>query len=246
MSEKPILFSTEMVRAILDNRKTQTRRVVMPQPHEGSTILGPDYYEPIIVGKDGEEKQGKKVFGVYDSEGEWGVKVSYEVGDILWVRETLLAEKYACNDWNGLNYAADNDSVDAIIPTDWYPPANSIRTHREEGDNIPFCGFNWYTAKIPSIFMPRWAARLFLRVENVRAERVQEISAEDVEAEGIDVASKLPIVLASVAKKQRMVLANLIARRLYGNLWNSLNAKRGYSWESNPAVFVYTFSRVER
>jgi hypothetical protein len=79
--------------------------------------------------------------------------------------------------------------------------------------------------KKPSIFMPRAAARLFLRVKNVRAERLQDISEEDAIAEGVD------------GIEPGELFFNFIA------LWNSLNAKRGYGWEANPWVWVYTFER---
>jgi hypothetical protein len=86
--EKPIPFSTEMVRAILEGRKTMTRRVIKPQPPEGiGPIVGPEMFEPAITDKYGELKEGKPIFGVYDEWGEWGTKCPYQPGDTLWVRE---------------------------------------------------------------------------------------------------------------------------------------------------------------
>jgi hypothetical protein len=102
----------------------------------------------------------------------------------------------------------------------------------------------FYTTKAqwkPSIHMPREAARLFLKVESVRIERLQHITVEDVEKEGItihDLCNKCP---------PNMYCCNTCgqARHSFSELWDSLNAKRGYSWESNPYVFVYEFMRLD-
>jgi hypothetical protein len=87
--EKPILFSTPMVQGILEGRKTQTRRVVKPQPPADiDKLIGPEIYEPAITDRCGELKKGKPIFGAYDEWGEYGVKSPYAPGDVLWVRET--------------------------------------------------------------------------------------------------------------------------------------------------------------
>ncbi len=94
MSSKPVLFSGEMVRAILDGRKTQTRRIIKPQPadDEGNVwvgrILGPEMYEPEAYDRYGEAYPGKPIYGIYDEYGEWGIKCPYTPDDTLWVRET--------------------------------------------------------------------------------------------------------------------------------------------------------------
>ncbi len=85
--EKPIIFNTEMVKAILDGRKTQTRRAVKPQPF-GDVFCGPELYEPITIDKNGEKCPGVPIYGIFDDDGEWGIKCHYQPGDILWVRET--------------------------------------------------------------------------------------------------------------------------------------------------------------
>jgi len=163
VKEKPILFSAAMVRAILDGRKTQTRRVVRPQLwlRENSRFVQ---------------------------------KPKYQVGDILWVRETW---QHWLND-NG------NPSGDCMYKAD------------ECGRN----GIGWK----PSLFMPREACRLFLKVTEVRAERLQDISEKDAIAEGVR--SRLP--------------DNGIAQSEFQDIWDSINAKK-FPWESNPWVWVITF-----
>src|SRR5690606_10866423 len=106
---KPILFSGPMVPALLDGRKTQTRRVLKPQPPKDElgyevigTVRGPEWYHPAVVGKDGELEPGKQVWGVYDDWGEWGARVPYMPGDLLWVREKAYYGP------NRIAYAADN------------------------------------------------------------------------------------------------------------------------------------------
>jgi hypothetical protein len=181
---KPILFCGPMVRAILDGRKTQTRRVIKPQPADGF---------------DDE---------VLEACASVGVMTAYRPGDILWVREkhSFLVRK--------------PDDVD--LPAVWYWADGPV----ERGD---------WTKPSPSIFMPRWACRLFLRITDVRAERLQEITDADAIAEGIGLfANSLTIDCDTESP-----------RRVFMGLWDSLNAKRGYSWSSNPWVFRYGFSVLD-
>ena len=92
MSEKPILFSTPMVRAILEGRKTQTRRVMSYQPDEEyTTVYGPEMYTQTLIDSNGEEQPGPEVFGVYGY--DWSLKSPYgKPGDRLWVREAWLQD----------------------------------------------------------------------------------------------------------------------------------------------------------
>jgi hypothetical protein len=81
----------------------------------------------------------------------------------------------------------------------------------------------------PSIFMPRWASRLTLKIKNVRVEQVQEITHQDILAEGIE---------------KRFDWTSLEVKRAWIELWNSINADRSFSWESNPWVWVIEFEVV--
>ncbi len=125
----------------------------------------------------------------------------YDVGDIFWVRET----------WSPVQ----------VLPKRYLYKADA--ENGGEGDGLPI---RWR----PSIHMPREAARLFLRVTDVRVERLQNISAEDCEAEGY-------FETAPVEPRPRS---------WFSEVWDARNAKRGYGWDSNPWVWVYTFERITK
>jgi hypothetical protein len=197
MSDRPILFSGPMVRAILDGSKTQTRRVVTPQPscdtlHMLNNIeRNPHRWWPVSAD---DYTTGK------------GVECPYGVpGDRLWVRETW-ASSYGAGCWGTL-FKADGAYVQGKRKHENGPHFNA--------DNLP--PVRWR----PSIHMPRWASRLTLAVTDVRVERVQDITEADAVAEGF-------------GSKGYPKLA-------FCNTWDSLNAERGYGWDSNPWVWAITF-----
>lgn len=224
MAEKPILFSDEMVRAILNGSKTQTRRVIKPPPPlddfgnlDCGRILGPEVYHPKKKDKHGEIYPGEPIFGVYDDIGEWGAKCPYgRPGDLLWVRETWASHK----------------SLDGTKPSE-FPNAEAPLSYRADGIHQPKRG-RWR----PSIHMPRWASRISLKVTAVRAERVQDISEDDALAEGVS------------SDDPRCDLIDpppySYARTNFALLWDKINEGRGYSWESNPWVWVIEFALVRR
>jgi len=154
MKERPMIFNAEMVRAILDGRKTQTRRIMKPQPTP-CTLQKGGHWWPSNVFKTmlhiEEEMQNGK--------GGWGGLVGDacpfgDVGDRMWVREAWA------------RYNIDQDSHDmayrATTPEDW----------PEEG--------RWR----PSIHMPRWASRITLEITGVRVERLASVSDDDAGKEG--------------------------------------------------------------
>lgn len=214
---KPILFSTEMVQAILAGRKMQTRRVVNPQPIKFRTEF------PIPVSdaiKDNKAliKKGYALLGTSGPlSGYTYGKSKYQPGDILWVRETF---------------------IDVGEKADQY--FGGVRFHYKANQDFVGC-WPWK----PSIFMPKEAARIFLKVTNVRVERLQDISEEDAIAEGVlyergvayphcgwfDFEIKLP------------VLSN--PKNAFKSLWQSINGKK-HPWDSNPWVWVYEFERIEK
>lgn len=226
ITEKSILFSGEMVRAILDGRKTMTRRIVKPQPtYEDETIYagkiyGPEKYEPVDYDKDGEMIEGMEIFGAYDEDGEWGVKCPYEPGMKLWVRETFFTRRCACCDLG-------DEYSDCTCGN---PPK-----YRADGYKL-FTGEKWS----PSLFMPRWASRITLEVTGVRIERLQSITEEDARAEGIKEYSNRTFGLDEPA-----CCMGTNARIAFMRLWDSLNAKRGYGWKVNPWVWVVQFRKME-
>lgn len=164
MSERPILFSAPMVRAILGGRKTQTRRIVKPQPPADCAPIRVGEFHPTVIDRWGDEAPGASIFGAYDLDGEWGVRCPYgQPGDLLWVREA-----WARDDEDGcVMYRADvGKGGDA---DDW---------ERGRVEGAP--RYRWR----PSIHMPRWASRITLEIVAVRVERLNDISEADAEAEG--------------------------------------------------------------
>ena len=193
--EKPIIFSTPMIKAILEGRKTQTRRVIkLPkEAPQGRVPFYKDIPDPTL---------GVHAF--------WEVKPKYERGDILWVKET----------W------AD---IAETTPGNFH-----YKSCATEGDIEWFKENNWKWKS--AMFMPRKAARIFLEVKSVRVERSQEITGRDVLAEGIDNGHSNPKMGLRWENMQRMA---------FSELWDSINAKRGYSWKSDPWVWVIEFGRIE-
>jgi hypothetical protein len=184
VAEHPILFSGPMVRAILEGRKTQTRRV----------IRNPSRLVNLMMAGEA---------------GEW---CPYgQTGDLLWVRETWAP--------NEVLPIADRPSGAAIYRADERYSAT------------------WR----PSIHMPRWASRLTLRLTDVRVQRLQEITGRDAVAEGIEKvpAKNVPPELAGAWSANETVFA-------FARLWDSINAKRGYSWDSNPFCWALTFEEAPR
>lgn len=214
MSTKPILFSTPMVQAILVGRKTMTRRVIKPQPtywddgecvYGKDNIVGPEFYNPICVDKDGEQYPGEEVYGIYSDNGEYGCESPYKPGDVLWVRET----------WSPVQ----------VLPKRYLYKADA--ENGGEGDGLPI---RWR----PSIHMPRAAARIFLRVTDVRVERVQDILCGDMQREGC-----IPKTVTGGQWQQWQ-------HDYWIPLWDSISAERGYGWDKNPWVWVYSFERVDK
>ena len=245
MTDRPILFNDEDVRAILDGRKVQTRRVVKPQPTECGLLFRE--WEGFYAWEDD---------GLNLDEGAQRLCPYGAPGDRLWVRETIRAkydtESYATADtgrtidgvYYGMASATSRDWVYAADgewindqPQEWVPPEHET---------------------IPSIHMPRWASRLTLEVVSVRVERVQEISEEDAIAEGIQPCGAgwenylwhgggAP---ASLQDAWDWQYSNYVegehggAKGSFSSLWQLINAKRGFGWDANPFVWVVEFKRV--
>jgi len=148
------------------------------------------------------------------------VKQRYEVGDKLWVRETW--QKGLTEDEERYYlYKADGEDR-----SDW----KSSNGH----------SFSWK----PSVHMPRNAARLFLEVKEVRVERLQGITDADALCEGVDI-NYCPVKKIADGSL-KFCDTDKPAVFYLASLWDAVNAKRGYSWDTNPWVFVYEFMRVER
>lgn len=218
--EKPILFNTDMVKAILEGRKTCTRRIIKSQPkacnheqYEGAEWKN----EPTQWGVDEDGHYYCTLCGnghsfAETTSGIKGIKLPYKIGDVLWVRETW-------QEW-----------------TDGYA--------YKVGGNYPQSFIDKWK---PSIHMPRAAARIFLRVSNIRIERLQDISEEDAIKEGCNG--------VKCEKEHDYTLDESCGycnnsgyieppqlQFLY--LWDSVYAKQGNGWSDNPWVWVIEFERV--
>lgn len=228
--EKPILFSGPMVKAILNGEKTQTRRVVkigepfgkypiieIHGPHEG--FRG----ETNVTHKWSADHQTEHAICVSQ-----GFKCPYgQPGDRLWVRETWKTEFVYDDDigvkFRGVRYLAPGtlgESCGECRVVNGHPKFDLQAWERYHRNN------KWR----PSIHMPRWASRITLEVTDVRVERVQSISPADCKAEGIK-------------KGFTDVSSHLIDN--FHKLWDSINAKRGFDWKSNPWVWCVSFKLLE-
>lgn len=198
--ETPIIFSTLMVQAILSRTKTQTRRIIKPQPDD-SGLWNDDKYprglDSLLTGWNGvtddtaESKEFKCPYG--------------KVSDILWVRETFLILPP-----NMVFYKAD---IENKATGKWKP----------------------------SIFMPKIACRIRLKITNIRVEKLQDISEEDAIAEGI-IAVQRPGGFGFGLKKEwdyKFPLHERTPIDAYRMLWDKINGK--HSWDTNPWVWVIEF-----
>ncbi len=206
----PILFNTEMVRAILDGRKTCTRRVIKPQPQSRLCYTYAGSHKGCI-GKWTYPNKGAHEFlgeeyklpeNIKDEELSKRWNPPYHTDDILYVRETWKKAP------NGYYYYEDWQRNDIADVTKWKP----------------------------SIHMPKEAARIWLKVTDVRVERLQDMTSEQISREGVEV--EYPHVLNGEEK-----------RYAFSRLWDSTIKKSDldrYGWNASPWVWVIEFERCEK
>jgi hypothetical protein len=205
--ELPILFNTEMVRAILDGRKSCTRRIIKPQPQSRLcyTFAGGNCGTWGYPSKTAHESWGDEYRlpdGITDEELQRRWKPPYRADDILYVRET----------WS---------------PVFVRPRRYLYKVECKEAENLPI---KWH----PSIHMPKEAARIWLKVTNVRVERLQEITEVQAQAEGCN---------------SGLLTGACTARGQFEDLWNSTVKKSDidrYGWDANSYVWVIEFERCEK
>lgn len=250
MKERPILFSAPMVRAILEGRKTQTRRSIHPKPQESEYNPGsfPVWYrQPKTVVHNAKRKN--------PATGEWedckstikkGSLIHAQVtkewfvdncpygqqGDVLWVRETWRA------DW-----VYDNSPPSKIEPT------GGIR-YEADGEETIYGSYSWSKKTRPSIFMPRWASRITLEVIGIRIERLQDITEEDSKMEGVELNrfDSMPVEGSMTWRDYSRPEGEWgygcgHAKGSYSSLWESINGPG--SWDANPWVWVVEFKRIQ-
>lgn len=207
MAIKPILFNTEMVRAILDGRKTCTRRIC--KDANEYTVPDMDFYNA--------DRRTYAVHNFADKKHTEKLSIAERTcpicpGDILYVRETV---------WQKIGYYLD---IDGETKPSWYNKFKYVAS-----DEKPETGWNYSWAKRPSIHMPKEAARIWLKVTDVRVERLQDMTDDDAEAEGCfdytSTALGFPDVWDSTIKKSDL---------------------DRYGWDANPWVWAIEYERCEK
>ncbi len=254
MKERPILFSTELVKEILAGRKTMTRRIMNPQPSEEFAPSKCQIYEPARYDKNGDMYQGSPIFGCYDINGEdEGYKSKYgQIGDFLWVREAWADVTDAFDEADEIRnvaFRADNSVWDC------YGQMVYLEQLGDSGIEVK----KWK----PSIHLPKFASRLTLEIKDIRVERIQDISEKDAIAEGVS-----PLFTqAEINAKGRywkeldlnpMPWKNYLwntkkdngsqfsscktAKESFKTLWFQINGEK--SWIENPWVWVIEFQKI--
>lgn len=216
--ERPIIFNDEMVRAILDGRKTQTRRIVKL---------------PVIDKDIGCELYGSELAG---SQRDALRHCPHgQPGDRLWVREAFSIGEDLGKDWEpwmeqGDRFVRTEGGHEIYcVPDDYFPPKNTPEKHHCEDTPEHWREFG----QIPPIFMPRWASRITLEITGVRVERLNDISEADAKAEGVHGEKEAAEAGLDWYDKPR---------RAFRFLWQSIYGPG--SWDANPWVWVIEFKRV--
>lgn len=212
----PILFNTDMVRAILDGRKTVTRRIVK---HNVDAVLDSPYH------KEHPEVPDKQIIQKL-------CFPPYQPGDILYVREAYCPNYFDISlaGYRGNGLQGNRNAYKADYRKDIV------------GDVVPEPKWK------PSIHMPKEAARIWLKVTDVRVGRLQEINSAHVKAEGIDT-HYLPSELKNQFNKFASIDDCEEKRKEFAELWNSTIKKADldiYGWDANPWVWVIEFERCEK
>lgn len=263
MNSRPIIFDGESVRAILAGEKTQTRRVVKPQPEfAGIRSWEPgkwartisaggrdehDFFVPNPVARMGDYLPNTR-------NGPWISPYGDDPNDLLWVRETFCSR------------FVDPPGPNGFYDGWWYLATDDPGTVKVDGDGGVIYRKNGEEASpwISPMRMPREASRITLRVTGVRIELLQSITGEDARAEGV----KYPVAESSVpgkvaplfqvpdghrraddwgivGKGSRPATHDDLSRLEYSLRWDSINRKRGFGWDANPWVWVVSFERGE-
>lgn len=243
VKERPILFSGEMINAILQDRKGMTRRVMRPQP-----VFQPMYNDYRLPSGDRFAYKSGELF----DENSTLQRCPYgKPSDQLYVREMWQAKTSVIDDgdfgdayWDEVPKPFRQRSR---FPFLTYAAGMSVY-HRTDGlERLPHDSHGHIAEGVPrwkpSIHMPRWASRIQLEVTGVRVERLNEISEADAIAEGLvswdgHGQRYYGIRLADVWETD--------PRKTFARLWDSINAKRGFGWDSNCWVWVIEFRRIER
>lgn len=228
MATKPILFNTEMVRAILDGRKSCTRRLVKPEPQ--------GYFEV-----------SEEPLYIYDTDGKQGkITPPYQPGDILYVRETFAW----CPCWDCGMDTEQGACTDHIYHSEKKEYGCYMYRASCEDNEYPSAD-TWH----PSIHMPKEAAQIWLKVKNVRVEQLQEMKPVDVIKEGaypdcwdcLNTYEESGSQCCYGTEEQCSQCDGVVME--WEKLWNSTIKKTDidrYGWDANPWVWVIEFERCKK
>lgn len=222
MKERPILMSAPMVRAILDGRKTQTRRTVKPQPPAGCEYVINGAHSHALC----RQTSAPSIWVAPTPKSiEHRMPCPYgKPGDRLWVKETWFTP----------------EAWDSVKPTELpiLDTTSGIGVRINYSADLP-PGSVILGRLRPSIFMRRWMSRITLEVVSVRVERLQDISEADAHAEGVEPTQDqfVGAALAGIFGAKHLPYASA-----YAKLWETIN---GFgSWDANPWVWVVEFKRI--
>lgn len=218
MKERPILFSGQMVRAILEDRKTQTRRVVKPQP----VFVA----EPSVPFKTKDADPNGIIRCPY---GKPGDLLTVKENAWMWCAKVVSPTEKTRTGKPKVAWCECRDVMPVYLQEkpSHIPPGKSERV-----GNLEYC---WH--RKPGRFLPAWASRITLELTAVRIDRLQEIGDADAIAEGVDVKMDAVMVAAQCRGK-----AGTAAQLEFWHLWKSINGAD--SWDANPWVWVLEFRRV--
>jgi len=255
-----ILFKPWKIKAIAeDDREWMTRRVIKPQPRH---LEGDKYSQWFWCKKDVSETEAMRSglsYAIWWDEVKnprvMTAFAPYRLGEVVYIKEawayhgssTYAKGNKGCHE-SYITYLTDNTNRVVNFSTFEemvsqpphqnlkYPPNYDDLTEIEQEDIRVKLLYKWWEAqkKISPLFMPEWAARYFIKITDIRAERLQEITEEDAEAEGL--------ILTKSGWKTDYIVSS--ATEKFAILWNSIN--KDYPWESNPFVFVYSFKKAEK
>lgn len=218
MKERPILFSAPMVRALLDGTKTQTRRLIKPQPEINEAWLrkGGCWDESRT---EAQHLDGAWQAGFVDVECKHG-----QIGDRLWVKEAItFAGSEPVNHYNG--------------------EERDFATFLADGSLTKLSGWCWKRDYLPGMFMPRGLSRITLEITDVHVQRLQDISEKDAQAEGVE---RVRIWEDGDRRAHdecgyHPPLSSHVGA--FAHLWDGINGVG--AWDANPWVWALTFKRVQ-
>ena len=238
---KPILFNTDMVRAILDGRKTVTRRVVKVPPYYPHFYKLHDNADGALSGTKNRLYAGfynnEKIFYIYGKKHVDAVyyQAPYQPGDILYVRETWGISNLVYDDKIAyIVYKASENEKDEGCRAVRLPDDKFEKLYDSMAENNP----DWH----PSIHMPKEAARIWLKVKDVRVERLQEIDEEQARKEGCQ--GTFVGDGSCMGSGWDVSPVDELSK-----IWNSTIKKSDidcYGWGANPWVWVIEFERCEK